>query len=530
MSYNMYSPGTAAIMQSLLGRRLPINPMSYDAEREADLSLGYGRNLLRGTGNPRGTMSGAVRDAGEKLIGAFLAGKSGQKYNDLEDRANSQWAEIMKAEGGLQGMQDVASGYGASLDPKVAQQIAIMKQYDALDAPNRDFQREQWEWQKQQADRQYALQERSLNAQLARSAGGGSWQLTSLPDQYGGARPVLFNPRTGQVVPYEGLGGDTAGDMSGSDAHYGAPPMQSPDNSVVAPGMPGINTEIDAAKLSLQPNLPQNIAGGSELPESQALLQEQQTSQFPNESLQQVPAQTPQEPRPFAPGTVVDGSGQPVRVPANVPWGKQERQYVGGKEYYGQRTPNGAFFKIGGEVPQSLAERKLEKDMLKAEKADEAKQDVNIKIADAALRSADESLNLLDKSLAAGSQAKAWLGDEHSLFRKMGLGQNMDNLIRALQPMQTATMLEMIGNMKNQSASGALNMRITQLEAVMLSGILGSLEIDQDPVQLRKNILAHKMAYEEMRNLAKDIQREKGYAQRDAPDYASGSQEWEDVQ
>lgn len=177
MAYNIYSPGTAAIMQSLLGRRVPINPMSYDAERESDLSLGFGRNLLRGTGNPRGTLSGAVRDVGDRLIGAFLAGKSGQKYNDLEDRANSQWAEIMKAEGGLQGMQDVASGYGASLDPKVAQQIAIMKQYDALDSPNRDFQREQWEWQKQQADRSFRLQERALNNRLSRFQG-----FMSLPD------------------------------------------------------------------------------------------------------------------------------------------------------------------------------------------------------------------------------------------------------------------------------------------------------------------------------------------------------------
>ena len=28
MAYNIYSPGTAAIMQSLLGRRVPINPLS----------------------------------------------------------------------------------------------------------------------------------------------------------------------------------------------------------------------------------------------------------------------------------------------------------------------------------------------------------------------------------------------------------------------------------------------------------------------------------------------------------------------
>lgn len=95
--------------------------------------------------------------------------------------------------------------------------------------------------------------------------------------------------------------------------------------------------------------------------------------------------------------------------------------------------------------------------------------------------------------------------------RKLGFGQGMADLHRAMQPMQTASMMEMIKEMKDQSPSGALNMRITQLEAVMLSGILGSLELDQNPDQLRKNILAHKEIYQQTMQAMTDLAKEKGY-------------------
>ncbi len=51
------------------------------------------------------------------------------------------------------------------------------------------------------------------------------------------------------------------------------------------------------------------------------------------------------------PGMVVDASGVPTQVPSDIPWGKQEKLFVNGKEYYGQSSKNGQFFKVGGEVP-----------------------------------------------------------------------------------------------------------------------------------------------------------------------------------
>lgn len=223
---------------------------------------------------------------------------------------------------------------------------------------------------------------------------------------------------------------------------------------------------------------------------------------------------TPQQPAAstLAPGTVVDGSGKMVQLPDNVPWGKQEKQYVNGVEYYGARTPNGVYFKVGGPVPPTAAERKDMQAVEKNAKAEKASVSGGMTIADAALRSADESLKLLDEygGMATGTRAQGWLG-EGTMGRKLGFGQGMADLHRAMQPMQTASMMEMIKEMKDQSPSGALNMRITQLEAVMLSGILGSLELDQNPDQLRKNILAHKEIYQQTMQAMTDLAKEKGY-------------------
>ena len=162
MPFNMYSPGASAMMRAMMGQRGPINPMSYDMERQKDPAMQLGTQLMRGTGNPTGSVPGAVRDMGEKLGGALLAGWTGKKYNDLEKTANDQWTTIMNGDGGLAGMQERAAGFGGDLAPKVAAQLGQMRMMDAMDEPNRAFQKEQWEYQKQKDAQSFALKEREL--------------------------------------------------------------------------------------------------------------------------------------------------------------------------------------------------------------------------------------------------------------------------------------------------------------------------------------------------------------------------------
>lgn len=76
-------------------------------------------------------------------------------------------------------------------------------------------------------------------------------------------------------------------------------------------------------------------------------------------------------------------------------------------------------------------------------------------------------------------------------------------------------------------------MRITQLEAVMMSGVLGSLETSQTPDQLRASILAHKKVYNEIQQIAQEIKRNNGrggsYSPATAPAAPADSDGWEDI-
>lgn len=202
MPYQMYSPGAAQMLRAMFGPQGMAGvygqngPMSYAAERKNNQAIQYGSQLLRGTGNPQGTTSGAVRDAGEKVAGALLSGFLGKKYNDQEKTANDQWTNIIGGGDGLEGMQQRAQGYGANLDPKVASQLGNMTMISAMDKPNQDFQREQWEEGKRQFNANYALKQQEIaatNALRQASLGAqmqGTW--TAIP---GG----MMNSRTGEI-------------------------------------------------------------------------------------------------------------------------------------------------------------------------------------------------------------------------------------------------------------------------------------------------------------------------------------------
>ena len=169
-----------------------------------------------------------------------------------------------------------------------------------------------------------------------------------------------------------------------------------------------------------------------------------------------------------------------------------------------------------------------------ADQANMDKQDNALMLANSALRSADQSLNLLNKhgKMATGSLAREWLKDG-TWGRSLGLAQGMDNLEEAMKPMKTVSMMEMIDQLKKQSPTGALGMRITQLEAVMMSGVLGSLETSQTPDQLRASILAHKKVYNEIQQIAQEIKRNNGrggsYSPATAPAAPADSDGWEDI-
>lgn len=92
--------GANAVLMAMLGGRGgrgPINGFlnspNYDAERQKDALMNYGASLM-GSQNPNNTTSGAVRQLGERLLGAVLTGYREKGYRDKEKNLAEQWGAI----------------------------------------------------------------------------------------------------------------------------------------------------------------------------------------------------------------------------------------------------------------------------------------------------------------------------------------------------------------------------------------------------------------------------------------------------
>lgn len=311
-----------------------------------------------------------------------------------------------------QSMQELANNFIqhtlAMAQQQNAQNMQLMglgmQERRMAEANARDDRR--WKENTAMQERRFAQEDKWKEAQLAlqKQQLGRSYaamdkpQLTQVEGPYGNKISVWVNPRTQQITPASipGMDGGSSGVAPGLDGAFNAAmnEVEQPGFGTVGEGIaaptdgeqplsPAIRRSIDI----LYPHLAEGGSAANQPAETQApSLASSHTVdplarafdllgvKFPQggqpqqvEAMPESPAQEAQIPTVFAPGTVVDGSGNPVQLPANVPWGKQEKQYIGGKEYYGTRTPNGLYFKVGGEVPLTPAERKELKALEKAE-------------------------------------------------------------------------------------------------------------------------------------------------------------------
>lgn len=225
--------GANAVLMAMLGGRGgrgPINGFlnspNYDEERQKDALMNYGASLMSSQ-NPNNTTSGAVRQLGERLLGAVLTGYREKGYRDKEKNLAEQWGAILSRDAAPAGAtmptpkpmegstgdttQDAASFealaggtakginpddwaktfggatvapkwgatpsgtyaqqlrararelYGDKLDPQVDQHISQLEQYDAFTEPERRRQ----ETKDRREDRMLDLEERKMNQDMA---------------------------------------------------------------------------------------------------------------------------------------------------------------------------------------------------------------------------------------------------------------------------------------------------------------------------------------------------------------------------
>lgn len=182
----------------------------------------------------------------------------------------------------------------------------------------------------------------------------------------------------------------------------------------------------------------------------------------------------------LAPGTVVDGSGKMVQLPDNVPWGKQEKQYVNGVEYYGARTPNGVYFKVGGPVPLTPAEKKDQRTIDKMDNMDAATKQSGQNV----LGMIQQARNLVDQGNAYGVLPNTGMG---SLLNWIP-GTTGKDLETTLNTIKGNIGFDKLQQMRANSPTGGVLGAVSDFENKMLQSTIASLETSQSREQFLANL------------------------------------------
>lgn len=182
----------------------------------------------------------------------------------------------------------------------------------------------------------------------------------------------------------------------------------------------------------------------------------------------------------LSPGTVVDGSGKMVQLPDNVPWGKQEKQYVNGVEYYGARTPNGVYFKVGGPVPLTPAEKKDQRTVDKMDNMDAA-----------AKQSGQNVLGMIQQARSLVGQ-----GNAYGVLPNTGMGSLLNwipgttgkDLETTLDTIKANVGFDKLQQMRANSPTGAALGSVSDFENKMLQSVIASLATSQSKEQFLTNL------------------------------------------
>lgn len=366
---------------------------------------------------------------------------------------------------------------------------------------------------KQQLDRAYAAMNKS--------------QLVTVKGPDGSDMPVLFNPVTQKVTPFTmpGMGGGAGGAMGGGSSIPGLDAATTAGmNEVLSPnwsptsggGQQDFGSMYDnGVRAGLLKPLPSMSGVGgnasSSIPLASSHSAEQGATftpqvtfdapkpanplyelgqragifpQTPLGSTNQLPAGSLAQPQPaastLAPGTVVDGSGKPVQVPDNYAWGKQEKQYVNGVEYYGARTPNGVYFKVGGPVPLTAAEKKDQRAVEKMDNMDAAAKQSGQNV----LGMIQQARNLVGQGNAYGVLPNTGMG---SLLNWIP-GTTGKDLETTLDTIKANVGFDKLQQMRANSPTGAALGSVSDFENKMLQSVIASLATSQSKEQFLTNL------------------------------------------
>lgn len=191
---------------------------------------------------------------------------------------------------------------------------------------------------------------------------------------------------------------------------------------------------------------------------------------------------TPQQPaaNTLAPGTVVDGFGNPVQVPDNFSWNKEGQQHFNGVNYYVTSTPNGKYFKIGGAVQLTPAEKKDQRAVEKMDSMDAAAKQSGQNV----LGMIQQARNLVGQGNAYGVLPNTGMG---SLLNWIP-GTTGKDLETTLDTIKANVGFDKLQQMRANSPTGAALGSVSDFENKMLQSVIASLATSQSKEQFLTNL------------------------------------------
>lgn len=363
-------------------------------------------------------------------------------------------------------------------------------------AQERQFaQQDKWKQQ------ELLLQRDALNRQYAAM---NKSQLVTIKGPYGEDVPVLFNPISQKVtrISIPDMGGDSS--IPGLDAATSAGVSEvlstgwSPfagrhdnraalyDLGVKAGVLPAPQANNSPATtdgmqgLTPMPSENRPSQGATSQPTAGLLSTSQPSMAELGQRAGVLPSPAQQTANTLAPGTIVDGSGKTVHLPDNVPWGKQEKQYVNGVEYYGARTPNGVYFKIGGPVPLTPTEKKDQRAVEKMDKMDAAAKQSGQNV----LGMIQQARDLVNQGNLYGTLPNTGIG---SLLNWIP-GTTGKDLEATLDTIKANVGFDKLQQMRANSPTGAALGSVSDFENKMLQSVIASLATSQSKEQFLANL------------------------------------------
>ena len=176
----------------------------------------------------------------------------------------------------------------------------------------------------------------------------------------------------------------------------------------------------------------------------------------------------------------MDGFGNPVQVPDNFSWNKEGQQHFNGVNYYVTSTPNGKYFKIGGAVQLTPAEKKDQRAVEKMDSMDAAAKQSGQNVLDMI----QQARTLVGRGNLYGVADNTGLGSWLNWIP----GTNGRDLEATLDTIKTNIGFDKLQQMRANSPTGAALGSVSDAENRMLQSVVASLETSQSKEQFLTNL------------------------------------------